>query len=180
MPITGRFWLATSIIIATAASRGLAQDCSPAGTVVQIRASASGTDTITVRYTVVNHSPENLRWISIGAGSDEEQTVAVPAQTPALTDSPPGWRGLIVYPEETAYVHLWWEAIDTAAGIGPGRSLNSFAVRAPGPAAVRPGQIGPYGPVQPIDFPVLPFRVGGSQGGCWWGRVAPTPRQRGS
>jgi hypothetical protein len=151
------------------------QDCGAAGSAVAIQANPSGTDTITVRYSVVNHTEDSLRWISIGAGREDERTVAVPVQTPVVVEAPAGWRGQVVYPEETAYVHLWWEAADSTPGLGPGGSLSSFVVRAAGASAVQPGQVGPYGPVHPIDFARLPFTVGGPGGRCWWGRVTPVP-----
>lgn len=170
-------WLTATLFVGLAPRSGQAQDCAAAGAAVQIQAKASGTDTITVRYTVFNHARDTVRWIRIGAGIEEERTVAVNEQTPVVTEAPPGWRGRVVYPEETAYVHLWWEAVDSGQGLEPGRSLRSLAVRAPGPNAVRPGQIGPYGPVQPIDFTRLPFKAGGSGGTCWWGRVTPMPSE---
>lgn len=170
-------WLTAGIIVGTAVSPGLAQECAPAGVAIQIQASASGSDTVAVRYTVVNNSGESLRWVSIGAGG-QERTLAVPAQTPAVMEAPSGWRGIVVYPEETAYIHLWWETVDTRTGIGPRSSASTFAIRVADPNAVRPGLIGTDGrPVQPIDFTRLPFTVGGSQGGCWWGRVTPASQR---
>ncbi len=167
--------LTAALLASLAASSARAQDCAPASTTVRIEASVSGSDTMTVRYTVVNGASDTLRWIRIGAGSEENRTVAVQTQTPVITDTPPGWRAMVVYPEETAYVHLWWETVGTRGGIAPGSAAHAFAVRSPGPGAVPQGQVGPYGPVHPIDFATLPFTVGGSHGACWWGRVTLAP-----
>ena len=136
----------------------------------------SGSDTLTVAYTVINGSRDSLRWVRIGAG-DNSNTMLVPAQVPMIERSPAGWRGVVVYPEETAHVHLWWEATNAPARLPPGHSATGLAVRVAGPRAVRPGLVGVDGrPVRSIDFTSLPFTVGGSGGSCWWGTVTRASR----
>ena len=133
----------------------------------------SGADTVSVHYIVVNDSQETLRWISIGT-SGEVRTRSVPSQAPLVTGVPPGWHGLVIYPEETVFFHLWWEATTQEGGIGPNRTERRFAIRAPSEDAVTRGLVYPDGrPVEPIDFTRLPFTVGGSGGTCWSGRVVP-------
>ena len=88
--------------------------------------------------------------------------------------APSGWQGKVVYPEETAYVHLWWEAKDIGSALPPGGSTGGFVVGVAGPSAVQPGLRGlDGGLVRPIDFGTLPFTVGGTGAQCWWGRVRP-------
>lgn len=162
------------IVVGGPISPTVAQDCTAAGTAVQIQAEVTGTDTLTVRYTVVNHSADSLRWIRIGAGRDQDRTVAVPGQILAIAGTPRGWRGVVVYPEETAYIHLWWEGATADVQIGPGRSADGFAIRVLNPTLPRPNLVGPYGRAHPIDFGTLPFAVGTHEG-CWWGHVRNGP-----
>ena len=159
-----------------AASLGLpttgdAQECALSGGAVRVEALISGADTVSVRYLVVNDSEETLSWLSIGA-ADEERTRSVPGQAPVVTAVPPGWRGLVIYPEETAFFHLWWEVTEREHGIPSNGTERQFAIRAPGESAVTRGLVYADGrPVEPIDFTRLPFTVGASGGSCWWGRT---------
>lgn len=148
-----------------------AHDCTPAGGTIDVRASVAGADVRSVTYTVVNRTRDRVRWLSIGAGG-AQHTPVVPQQTPVIAAAPRGWRGTVVYPEETSSMHLWWEAEEDRAALPPGGSSEGFAIRVAGPGAVSPGLRGMDGrPVTPIDFAALPFTVGGSDGRCWWGRV---------
>lgn len=164
-------FIAGGIVLAVSALPGHAQECEPAGAAVEVHASVAGSDTLTVSYTVVNNTRGSLRWMSIGAGGPE-RTQVVPQQTPAIQAAPSGWHGSVVYPEETSYMHLWWEAKDVRAALPSGGSTSGFVARVAGPAAVQPGLQGLDGrPVRPIDFGTLPFTIGGTGAQCWWGRV---------
>jgi hypothetical protein len=149
-----------------------ALDCEPAGRALAVRASIAGTDRLTVSYAVVNRTGAGVSWISIGSG-ERERTRLVPPQTPAVLGAPPGWRGMVVYPEESSFVHLWWETDDPAAALATGGATSGFVVSVAGPAAVAPGLRDAEGrAVRPIDFGSLPFIAGGGPR-CWWGRVEP-------
>lgn len=178
---SSRAVLRAGAVLALAAVIGLtarvpaagALDCEPAGQALAVHASISGTDRLTVSYAVVNRTGTGLRWISIGSG-DRERTWPVPQQAPAVSGAPPGWRGTVVYPEESAFVHLWWETDDPAAALAPGVATGGFVVSAAGPTAVTPGLRHADGRVvRPIDFGSLPFTAGGPGPRCWWGRVEP-------
>jgi hypothetical protein len=163
--------IAGATMLAASALPAGAQECEPAGGAVEVHARIAGSDSLTVSYTVVNNTRASLRWVQIGAGG-LERTPLVPQQTPVIQTAPSGWRGTVVYPEETSYMHLWWEAEQVAAALPPGGSTGGFVVGVAGPGAVRPGLRGMDGRVvRPIDFGALPFTVGGSEGRCWWGKV---------
>src|SRR6266850_2167905 len=155
-----------------------AQKCEPAGAAVEVYARITGADTLSVSYTVVNNTRTTLLWMSIGAGG-LERTPLVPQQTPVVRAAPAGWHGKVVYPEETSFMHLWWEAKDLKAALPPGGSTTGFVAVVAGPPAVSPGLRGTDGRVvRPIDFGTLPFTVGGTGAQCWWGRVRPVAGPR--
>ena len=183
-----RSWLRrkrrAAVLIAAGIGLGLlsspvhAQQCEPAGAVVEVRAIVAGSDTLTVSYTIVNNTRSSLVWISIGSGGPE-RTQVVPQQTPVVTSAPPGWLGTVVYPEETSYMHLWWEAKDVAAALPPGAATSGLVARVAGPSTVLPGLRGMDGRlVRPIDFgkPAIhrgqhrgPVLVGMGQVSAWDG-----------
>jgi hypothetical protein len=155
---------------------GAVEECEPAGAAVEIHARVAGSDTLVVSYTVVNNTRASLLLMSIGTGG-LERTRLVPQQTPVVQAAPPGWHGKVVYPEETSYMHLWWEAKDIRAALREG-STSGFVVEVAGPSTVRPGLRGLDGAlVGPIDFGTLPFTIGGTGARCWWGRVTPAGRR---
>lgn len=163
--------IAAGMVVGPFSFRAHAQQCEPAGMAVEVRASVVGSDTITVSYTVVNNTRSRLVWMSIGTGGPE-RTHLVPQQTPVVQGAPPGWLGTVVYPEETSYMHLWWETKDVGAALPPGAATSGFVARVAGPTTVQPGLRGMDGRlVRPIDFGNLPFTVGGPGAQCWWGRV---------
>ena len=101
--------IAAGIELGLLSSPAHAQQCEPAGAVVEVRAIVAGSGILTVSYTLVNNTRSSLVWISIGRGGPERIRL-IPQQTPVVTSAPPGWLGTVVYPEETSYMHLWWEA----------------------------------------------------------------------
>lgn len=164
-------FIAVGIALGMSSLVGSAQKCEPAGAAVEVSARITGTDTLSVSYTVVNNTRTTLLWMSIGAGG-LERTPLVPQQTPVVQAAPAGWHGKVVYPEETSHMHLWWEAKDIKAALQPGGSMTGFVLAVAEASAVPPGLRGPDGRlVRPIDFGTLPFTVGGTGGQCWWGRV---------
>jgi hypothetical protein len=176
-----RWWLRrkrrAAVLIAAGIGLGLlsspahALQCEPADAVIEVRAIATGSDTLTISYTIVNNTRSSLVWMSIGSGGPE-RTQLVPQQTPVVTSAPSGWLGTVVYPEETSYMHLWWEAKDVAAALPPGATTSGFVARVAGPTTVLPGLRGmDERLVRPIDFGNLPFTVGSTGVRCWWGRV---------
>ncbi len=170
--------IAAGVVLGVSSWPGHAQECEPAGAAVEVHASVAGSDTLTVSYAVVNNTRTSLRWMSIGAGGPE-RTQVVPQQTPVVRAAPSGWQGKVVYPEETPYVHLWWEAKGNRAALPPGGSTSGFVTEVAGPSAVQPGLRGLDGGwVRPIDFGRLPFTVGGTGAQCWWGRVSPAGKAR--
>jgi len=145
--------------------------CEPARGAVAVRASVTGADALTVSYTVVNSTRSPLIWLSVGSGG-AQRTRLVVQQTPKVTSAPAGWMGTVVYPEETPYMHLWWESRDATAGLPVNAATGGFAIEVASPATVPPGFRGMDGnPVRPIDFGTLPFTAGGTGVQCWWGRV---------
>ena len=170
--------LIAGIVLGIASLPGHAQECAPAGAAVEVHASITGSDTLSVSYTVVNKTRTGLLWMRIGAGG-QERTHLVPQQTPVVRAAPAGWHGKVVYPEETSFMHLWWEAKDLKAALPPGGSTTGFVAVVAGPPAVSPGLRGTDGRVvRPIDFGTLPFTVGGTGAQCWWGRVRPVAGPR--
>jgi hypothetical protein len=171
--------IAAGIVLGVSSLAGRAQECEPARAAVEVHASVAGSGTLTVSYTVVNNTRASLLWMSIGSGG-QERTQLVPQQTPVIQTAPSGWHGKVVYPEETSYMHLWWEAKDISAALPPGGSTGGFVVGVAGPPAVQPGLRGMDGRlVRPIDFGTLPFTVGGTGAQCWWGRVRPVAGPQG-
>jgi hypothetical protein len=163
--------IAAGIVLGLLSSPAHAQQCEPAGAVVEVRPIVAGADTLTVSYTLVNNTCSSLFWMSIGSGGPE-RTQLVPQRTPVVTSAPPGWLGTVVYPEETSYMHLWWEAKDVAAALPPGAVTSGFVARVAGPGTVLPGLRGMDGRlVRRIDFGSLPFTVGSTGVQCWWGWV---------
>src|SRR6266850_4675249 len=73
--------LIAGIVLGIASLPGHAQECAPAGAAVEVHASITGSDTLSVSYTVVNKTRTGLLWMRIGAGG-QERTHLVPQQTP--------------------------------------------------------------------------------------------------
>ena len=167
-----RFRCVTVAVLIVASVKSLhAQQCAMANSEVRVEARVTGTDKLVIEFAIYNRTADSLGWLSIGAAG-ERRTVAVPSQSPEIVSTPPGWRGVVVYPEETADVHLWWEPVERDARIPPNDSIEGLVVRVAGPHMVRPNMIGIDGsPVVPIDFATLPFTAGGSGFRCWWGEV---------
>ncbi len=79
--------IAAGIELGLLSSPAHAQQCEPAGAVVEVRAIVAGSDILTVSYTLVNNTRSSLVWISIGSGGPE-RTRLVPQQTPVVTSAP--------------------------------------------------------------------------------------------
>jgi hypothetical protein len=171
MPSVMLVYITGGIVLGLLLSQAQAEQCEPAGSAVEVRAHLSGSDALTVSYTVVNNTRSGIAWIRIGSAGPE-RTQLIPQQTPVIKSAPTGWAGAVVYPEETPDMHLWWEMKDGGAALQPGTTASGFVVQVPGPTTVQPGLRGVDGRlVRPIDFGSLPFSVGGTGMQCWWGRV---------
>lgn len=146
-----------------------AQDCAAAGMLVQVTARASGRDTLLISYQLVNRSSEAIRWLRLGAGQ-ACTTPVIPEQMPTVVDGPPGWRGAVVIPEESAALHLWWEVEAPERAISADSGTGAFRIRVAAPHLVRSELVGNDGRrVRPIDFTRLAFVSGGAGGRCWEG-----------
>ena len=171
MPSVMLVYITSGIVLGLLLSQVHAEQCEPAGSAVEVRAHVSGSDALTVSYTVVNNTRSGIVWMRIGSAGPE-RTQLIPQQTPVIKSAPTGWAGAVVYPEETPDMHLWWEMKDGGAALQPGTTASGFVVQVPGPTTVQPGLRGVDGRlVRPIDFGSLPFTVGGTGMQCWWGRV---------
>ena len=171
MPSVMLVYITSGIVLGLLLSQAPAERCELAGSAVEVRAHVSGSDSLTVSYTVVNNTRSGIVWMRIGSAGPE-RTQLIPQQTPVIKSAPAGWAGAVVYPEETPDMHLWWEMKDGGAAVQPGTTASGFVVQVPGPTTVQPGLRGVDGRlVRPIDFGSLPFTVGGTGMQCWWGRV---------
>jgi hypothetical protein len=103
--------IATGIVLGLLCFQAHAEQCEPAGAAIEVRANVSGSDTLTVSYTVVNNTRSGVAWIRIGSAGPE-RTQLIPQQIPVIKSAPSGWAGAVVYPEETPDMHLWWEMKD--------------------------------------------------------------------
>jgi hypothetical protein len=159
---------AAAMSTAAAAQGQTRENCSVAGTSVEIVATVSGTVRQSASYVVINHRRERLRWIRIGVGGTRS-TEFVPQQKPLIVNTPAGWRGQVVYPEQTNHFYLLWEATSDQFSLAPS-SRGSFGIEAAGPDAIPRGQLGAdRQPIRPVHFITLPFTAGGESGACWWG-----------
>lgn len=106
-------------------------------------------------YKVVNNSSKDIRAFQIGfnrhkKGSEEELIIE-----PSGIESPQGWKGRVIFLEESEYLHIDWYRETGANLITSGSSLDGFIAHMPQP----------YDLMSQTSFTAL-FRL--SQGADYW------------
>jgi hypothetical protein len=110
-------------------------------------------------FLVTNLANVAISGIMIGRHDLVLRIMGVAPNVPVRMESPPGWAGVHVHLEESAYMVYLWENKDASKRIMPQQSAAGFRIVLP--EAGRD-------PIQ-ATFDRLPFKVSMADGSCRWG-----------
>jgi hypothetical protein len=137
-------------------------ECAASGPQARITAQQLSETPPIYAFLVTNLARAAITGIVIGK---QDRVRGVAPNVPVRMDSPPGWRGLHIFGEESPYMYYLWESQDKSTRIMPQQSATGFRITLPD-AKKDPEQ---------VSFGRLPFQVNLADGSCRSGLVGVDP-----